>query len=309
MFIDDVWPRIKKKFPFIPREMIVAVNIQNCADYFYENCKDWPDNNNVIHVENRFPCVSPPWPITWYEWDMKKPGNTSTVLGCLLAGRNIDPEVSAEIALESFIADTKKKLIDSGRIEGEHKEALYVPSTPVKWFCGGSCYMGSKSNYPPGSIVPQIVGYCCDRNGQMPEGGYVVFDTYQLLWDLLYLGPIWMATTFLHCKNTEVIDSPPHPERLQKARIKRGKEPLFQYKTLNVGFAKKIIETTRQNKEPVFHKALHICRGHFKDFSNGRGLFGKYKGLYWWDMHARGSEKEGIIFKDYKVSVGAEVTN
>ena len=34
-------------------------------------------------------------------------------------------------------------------------------------------------------------------------------------------------------------------------------------------------------------KALHFVRGHFKDYSV-KGLFGKYKKVYWWDSQVRG---------------------
>jgi hypothetical protein len=47
--------------------------------------------------------------------------------------------------------------------------------------------------------------------------------------------------------------------------------------------------------------ALHICRGHFKDYREGSGLFDKFRGMYWWDMHTRGSSKLGEIRKDYDV--------
>ena len=48
-------------------------------------------------------------------------------------------------------------------------------------------------------------------------------------------------------------------------------------------------------------QALHICRGHFKDYRDGRGLFGKHKGLYWWEQNVRGSIEQGVHIKDYRV--------
>ncbi len=46
---------------------------------------------------------------------------------------------------------------------------------------------------------------------------------------------------------------------------------------------------------------MHIVRGHFKDYRNGGGLFGKLKGLYWWDMHVAGDISNGQIVKDYSI--------
>jgi len=52
-------------------------------------------------------------------------------------------------------------------------------------------------------------------------------------------------------------------------------------------------------------QALHICRGHFKDYRDS-GLFGKHFGIYWWDMHMRGSKEYGEIVKDYEIEVPAQ---
>jgi hypothetical protein len=46
---------------------------------------------------------------------------------------------------------------------------------------------------------------------------------------------------------------------------------------------------------------LHICRGHFKTFTEEARLFGKYTGTYWWPAHVRGSVDEGVVEKDYRV--------
>jgi hypothetical protein len=41
-------------------------------------------------------------------------------------------------------------------------------------------------------------------------------------------------------------------------------------------------------------------RGHFKDYSV-KGLFGRYKGVYWWDSQVRGEVNGGVVDKDYRV--------
>ena len=35
------------------------------------------------------------------------------------------------------------------------------------------------------------------------------------------------------------------------------------------------------------------CRGHFRDYREGRGLFGKYKQLVWTPMGLRGGREKG----------------
>lgn len=52
---------------------------------------------------------------------------------------------------------------------------------------------------------------------------------------------------------------------------------------------------------------LHEARGHLKDYRRGKGLFGKYKGLWYWGSSLAGSGEEGVIVSDYKVE--ASTTN
>ena len=72
------------------------------------------------------------------------------------------------------------------------------------------------------------------------------------------------------------------------------------FKTLEIEPMKRALKHEGQSETAGLKKALHICRGHFKDYSK-HGLFGKYKGLYWWDSHVRGSTEEGVVVKDYAV--------
>lgn len=112
-----------------------------------------------------------------------------------------------------------------------------------------------------------------------------------------------MGLALMHCKNVELIDQPP-PPKLSKSSQKKYGMPLVTYKVLKVTPMRKVYqfegEQGNTEQEPTLHP-LHICRGHFKDFRNGKGLFGKYKDIYWWDQHLRGNEEAGIAVKDYSV--------
>lgn len=112
--------------------------------------------------------------------------------------------------------------------------------------------------------------------------------------------PCLLAVSFFHCKNVTLHrEIPPVP--LSKKYEKKHGWPLVSYHTLNIEPMKKVLRTEGDSQQTGLKQALHICRGHFKDFSKGKGLFGKYKGLYWWDSVVRGSVSEGIIDKDYAV--------
>lgn len=48
-------------------------------------------------------------------------------------------------------------------------------------------------------------------------------------------------------------------------------------------------------------KRLHIVRGHFADYTEGAGLFGKLHGRYYVAPHVRGNAELGMVAKDYRV--------
>lgn len=52
-------------------------------------------------------------------------------------------------------------------------------------------------------------------------------------------------------------------------------------------------------------KRLHIVRGHFSDYTEGGGLFGKLHGKYYIAPHVRGDASLGTIAKDYRLKVNA----
>lgn len=76
---------------------------------------------------------------------------------------------------------------------------------------------------------------------------------------------------------------------------------LHSFHTLNIKPMKEVIASESIRNGVGFHNALHICRGHFKDYSKGAGLFGKNKGLYWWEMHMRGKADLGVVDKQFNI--------
>jgi len=109
-----------------------------------------------------------------------------------------------------------------------------------------------------------------------------------------------LTLSFMHCKNVTLKTIEP-PHKLNKARAKRGNPPLAVYKILEIHPVKRILEREGDIQHIGLKKALHICRGHFKDYTIGKGLFGKVHGVFWWDMAIRGSQEAGTILKDYDI--------
>lgn len=112
-------------------------------------------------------------------------------------------------------------------------------------------------------------------------------------------GMLWYATTLLSCKNVEH-EKIQRDQKLQKARQRKGKPPLKDYYVLNV-----VLPQTKASGIGVaggIKKRFHTVRGHPADYTEGKGLFGKFHGIYWIPAHARGDKNEGNIAKRYDLS-------
>ena len=48
---------------------------------------------------------------------------------------------------------------------------------------------------------------------------------------------------------------------------------------------------------------MHICRGHFADYREGRGLFGKYKVQVWMPATVRGTRGKSAPEREIEVKV------
>lgn len=112
-----------------------------------------------------------------------------------------------------------------------------------------------------------------------------------------------VAETFLlllNCRNvtTKIVKA---PSKLNLKRRKNGKQEIFDYHVLNVTVPSPKNGGYAGRTEPLFHNRVHLCRGHFKEYTPDRPLFGHLTGLYWWQPHVRGQNKDGIVMKDYHV--------
>jgi hypothetical protein len=112
--------------------------------------------------------------------------------------------------------------------------------------------------------------------------------------------PFLLAISLMHCKNVSLIDDEALSPRQAKAHEKRHKTPLLRYKLLEIEPMKRRLKTEGKSGEVGLKQAMHICRGHFKDYRE-HGLFGQHKGVYWWESMVRGDIGEGAIVKDYKI--------
>lgn len=111
----------------------------------------------------------------------------------------------------------------------------------------------------------------------------------------------FLALTFLHTKNVEIITPPPPT----KKRLPRKVKFESRYHRLKVNAIGTKRESRGAGKQTGISQALHIVRGHFREYGPefGKGkLFGKYTGRYLVAGHFKGDLEIGAVAKDYEVN-------
>lgn len=114
-----------------------------------------------------------------------------------------------------------------------------------------------------------------------------------------------LTISFLHCKNVHLQAVVPPKKPLSHKQKRRG-DPSYArltYHVLDIAPMRQVLRTQGHEERNGTKQALHICRGHFADYREGRGLFGKYQGVFWIPQHLRGSVQQGITSKDYHITL------
>lgn len=268
----------------MPVDDIVPIDISNVVKYIFEVSpqETWSIEKDVINF-------APPFPKMWLEYKTpcfcNSEGNTMPFSNTPLRSGTLLFSVKEQkgwvVSIQAFIFPNKKQFTPLGMTVLNLSEDGTVCHPPNgKFPCMG---IGSTEKEIPSEVKKSFT-------------------------NLIMLNATWagMAVSFMHCKNVKLIENKV-PEKLQKARIRRKKLPLVTHYTIEISPVKKILSEKGNIKKTGIKQALHICRGHFKDYRDGQGLFGKYKGLYWWESQVRGNKNEGVVIKDYKVNPPKEV--
>jgi hypothetical protein len=107
------------------------------------------------------------------------------------------------------------------------------------------------------------------------------------------------SLALLNCKNISTRAVAAATRQLRRAAERANALPPYSYHVLDL-LMKSHGVTLGDGTEPL---ALHWTRGHFKDYREGGGLFGKLRGLYWWGPHLAG-RADRIVTKDYRLAEG-----
>jgi|WetSurMetagenome_2_1015567.scaffolds.fasta_scaffold17395_2 hypothetical protein len=287
------------------------VDISSVARWFYEE-----NERSQYDLEADLPSMVSPWPMAWLEYKEPPTLRIGSVVhdnpvagrlaGAALQCHPIDDGEEAlrdDIMLNLFLrhfGDQKGPGLDR-EVRRRRIDKLIAAERFPKWLQqmivfheGGNKTV--KTFCVQFQYLDEMGRICGDSTMEMALPGFIGVEN-------TFLTTFAFALSLMHCKNVtfEIVVVPP---KVQKAREKRG--------VANITFKTLVIEPLRQQvrreaaagptgEQSQIKRAMHIARGHFKDYRNGPGLFGKLQGLYWWDMHVRGSADAGVVVKDYQV--------
>jgi len=285
-----------------------VVLIDNVAEYYFSHhvdAKHGPDG------PEQFPQLAPPFPMAFYEYALA-PWMYDRLFSEAENGR---PRKINQVGV--LVAAVEPSDIDVGASLPTHFSSVLNErknGLPPKWYLCIELFAQDRVDRIAWCPLLRL-GLTVDASGTLASAPrYNIWALEEQFmgkpaieqsraWTLLWLAyPALLAISFLHCRNVSTEDHVP-PAKLNKAYRRRHGRPLVRYKTLAIEPMKQVLRKQGQIESQGLSKALHICRGHFKDYRASAGLFGKHKGLFWWDMHARGAPDHGAVVKDYAIKL------
>ena len=251
-----------------------AVDVQNVADWMWASQQEEWGHDDI-------PCLAPPFPKVWVEWGRPH--------------RAVMRDVSD---------DTMRSLATT-----DHA---------LRWFPSRVGCLGAAAKTDAGwkwnfLLVCQfpLTPYPCtsefaietDREGRITTDQYCIQaigyanKEFAVYVTAIMRMPSLLGIAFMHCKNVRMVryseaDTTPK-------QIRRGL-PMVRFSRIVVTPFRAAAQQVSGETFVSLHKALHICRGHFKDYRKS-GLFGRTPGIFWWDTHVRGNAEAGVVMSEHVV--------
>jgi hypothetical protein len=268
------------------------IRANNVYAYMAEDKKDFA--SLIEHL----PIVIPPFPTTWIEFDLSDQNDKATA-GYLLIREKIGEETTLQLP---------KKVRESGATWAVYAQAftrggtVQMPlsdgsTTFIHLENGKSPFSFLLSLHEDGTIIGDqngiLISFAPQYEAALRQNNY--YDLSRIA-ELEIFSVALFALSLLSCKNVtlEAVDPP--------ATLKhrnRHVQPAISYHVLKI---RPMSTHTRGGGQWIGggSPSLHIRRGHFKDYREGEGLFGRVHGIYWWESAVVG-RAGSVVEKDYEI--------
>jgi hypothetical protein len=227
----------------------------------------------------------PPFPYTWLEWD--RPRQDDIWPGLKMSARELLPQTIGCLVLRDPPENGLVRVEFRIFTDEAFWKARWGPN-PSRQFCG-------------------LDGSICESTGEIVDptafiGKEVPADLKeQWAWFIQTTAQICITSfAFLQCTNVEA-RSITLPETRARRRQQQPALRGLRYHHLVVEPIRRKASAEAGESDVSIVRALHICRGHFADYREGKGLFGKLHGVFWVDAHVRGDATAGEVRKTYEL--------
>lgn len=226
------------------------------------------------------PCPKPPFPWMWLESNyLGRRG------GALVRRIDIIDQAHLEITIAQILEQAPAEKADAIR---NSKIATLVEALIWCETHGQAAYLG-------------MMVYWLNREGEYLEAIFSAFPRFDdEIETSLYLVASWVLHTFarLNCDNVKLVPATAGAPKTKKD----AKHPPFSvWHEIVVGEppirAQGDTTPDGEKRELRFHKV----RGHFADYTKGKGLFGRLKIRLWIPEHAAGNPDLGTVVGSYRV--------
>jgi hypothetical protein len=267
----------------------------------------WSNRPKEVFRLGEFPFVAPPFPYLFFLVDTpnsvrpleeqgmtkkQKEGFRVRRYGILMHTREIlNATDKVTIGIMESMNTSRAELKYTHGIRWAVRCCVFEECWDGIWPIGGMEYYLREN----GSFLDPVVALANPRIFEIFEES----DAGEVLAEAVgtYMGPVWFALSLMHCRNVTVRE----PVLFRQQRRQAEREGGVRFKVLSIAPALNVLREEGQVETVGLKQALHICRGHFKDYTE-KGLFGKNKGIFWWNHHSRGDMENGVILKDYTIA-------
>lgn len=254
-------------------------------------------------------CARPPYDLMWAEFQ-----SGIGRIGVLVEARH---KVTREIPNDTLCSEVAKRDVSelrNGRVADVRTEVVQMFTGLTEVYCSVFCSISANQII----AFPRLVHCYVNPDGTpltvpmsfrhpltLPNSIASERETAEKLRHSLAadIHVIWFAFSLMACRNIVPIEHrAPRHERRQAER--NGQVPPRNYYTLNVrlpGQYKASASSGQRGNEQGLLR-LHQVRGHLADYRQGKGLFGKYNGVFWVPSHVRGNAERGTIHKSYSLT-------
>lgn len=244
-------------------KVAIPIRIQNVADYlFLETDQD------DFQLNHDFPNLAPPWPIFFMSYKM--PSRVQ-----LKNKWQPNPSAGVEYGL-LFAADEDRAT--GGWSVRSVIWAAQLPQTVMQGIIWRISREGECLSAEGTPFAGDTMTYLATPIFRWPTGEVLLERRIELQ---PFFAP-FLAISFCHCKNVDILREPVPPKVKAKRERTHGWSP-DAWHALKIEPMRRQLRGAGANEPGGLKRALHITRGHFKDYREGRGLFGKVHGMWWWD--------------------------